>query len=95
MKIAPRSPWQNPYCERLIGSIRRDVLDHVIILNEPHLRRVLLASITYYHRFRTHLALEMDCPEPERSSRLKSARRLPCLKLGAFITIMSDRRRDG
>ena len=62
--IAPQSPWQNPYCERLIGSIRRDVLDHVIILNEHHLRRVLLAYITYYHRFRTHLALEMDCPKP-------------------------------
>jgi transposase InsO family protein len=64
VKIAPRSPWQNPYCERLIGSIRRDVLDHVIILNERHLKRVLTAYIAYYHRFRTHLSLEMDCPHP-------------------------------
>jgi putative transposase len=64
VKIAPRSPWQNPYCERLIGSIRRDVLDQVIVLNERHLKRVLTAYITYYHRFRTHLALEMDCPHP-------------------------------
>jgi putative transposase len=64
VKIAPRSPWQNPYCERLIGSIRRDVLDHVIVLNERHLRRVLMSYIAYYHRFRTHLALEMDCPTP-------------------------------
>jgi hypothetical protein len=62
--IAPRSPWQNPYCERLIGSIRRDVLDHVIVLNDRHLKRVLSAYIAYYHRFRTHLALEMDCPHP-------------------------------
>jgi putative transposase len=64
VKIAPHSPWQHPSCERLLGSIRREVLEHVILLNEHHLRRVLLAYITYYHRFRTHLALEMDCPEP-------------------------------
>ena len=64
VKIAPRSPWQNPYCERLIGSIRRDALDHIIVLNERHLRRVLTAYMAYYHRFRTHLSLEMDCPYP-------------------------------
>jgi putative transposase len=64
VKIAPRSPWQNPYCERVIGSIRRDVLDHVIVLNDRHLQRVLSAYIVYYHRFRTHLSLEMDCPYP-------------------------------
>jgi transposase InsO family protein len=64
IKIAPHSPWQNPYCERLIGSIRRDVLAHVIVLNEQHLRRVLTAYISYYLRFRTHLSLDMDCPQP-------------------------------
>ncbi len=64
VKIAPRSPWQNPHCERVIGSIRRDVLDHVIVLNDRHLKRVLSAYIAYYHRFRTHLSLEMDCPHP-------------------------------
>ena len=64
VKIAPHSPWQNPYCERLIGSIRREVLDQVIVLNEQHLRRVLTAYISYYHRFRTHLSLDMDCPHP-------------------------------
>jgi putative transposase len=64
VRIAPRSPWQNPYVERVIGSIRRDVLDHVIVLNEPHLRRLLTDYLTYYHRFRTHLALAMDCPVP-------------------------------
>jgi putative transposase len=61
---APQSPWQNPYVERLIGSIRREVLDHMIILNERHLRRVLHAYLGYYHRWRTHLSLTMDCPHP-------------------------------
>lgn len=62
--IAPHSPWQNPYVERLIGSIRCEVLDHVIVLHEPHLRRILTGYFQYYHRFRTHLSLAMDCPEP-------------------------------
>jgi putative transposase len=62
--IAPRSPWQNPYVERLIGSIRRDCLDHVIVLHERHLRRLLTEYFQYYHRWRTHLALETDCPVP-------------------------------
>jgi transposase InsO family protein len=62
VKIAPRSPWQNPYCERVIGSIRRDALDHVIVLNERHLRRVLRSYLVYYHHWRTHLSLEMDTP---------------------------------
>jgi transposase InsO family protein len=62
VKIAPRSPWQNPYCERVIGSIRRDALDHVIVLNERHLRRVLQSYFDYYHHWRTHLSLEMDTP---------------------------------
>lgn len=62
--IAPRSPWQNPYVERLIGSIRRECLDHVIVLNERHLQRLLAHYFAYYHRWRTHLSLAMDCPEP-------------------------------
>ena len=64
MLTAPRSPWQNPYVERLIGSIRRDCLDHVIVLNERHLKRVLSSYFDYYHRWRTHLSLEMDAPDP-------------------------------
>jgi transposase InsO family protein len=60
---AARSPWQNPYCERLIGSIRRECLDHTIVLNERHLKRVLTDYFHYYHRWRTHQALEMDSPE--------------------------------
>ena len=61
---APRSPWQNPYVERLIGSIRRDCLDHVIIFNERHLRRVLSSYFPYHHDTRTHLSLGKDCPRP-------------------------------
>jgi transposase InsO family protein len=62
--IAPRSPWQNPYVERLIGTIRRECLDHVIILHKRHLRRLLAAYFQYYHHWRTHRALDMDCPLP-------------------------------
>jgi transposase InsO family protein len=61
---APRSPWQNPYVERLIGSIRRECLDHVIILSERHLRRVLSSYFQYHHDARTHLSLDKDCPRP-------------------------------
>jgi len=61
---APQSPWQNAYAERLIGSIRRECLDHVIVLSEDHLRRVLRSYFSYYHGWRTHLSLDMDCPEP-------------------------------
>ncbi|MDQ3172913.1 MAG: integrase core domain-containing protein [Acidobacteriota bacterium] len=60
---APRSPWQNPYVERLMGSIRRECLDHVIVVNESSLRRILKSYFHYYERSRTHLALEKDAPE--------------------------------
>jgi putative transposase len=60
---APRSPWQNAYVERVIGSIRRECLDHVIVINESHLRRVLFSYLDYYHRSRTHLSLDKDCPD--------------------------------
>ena len=62
--IAPRSPWENPYVERLIGSIRRECLDHAIVLHERHLRRLLAEYFHYYHCWRTHRALDMDCPRP-------------------------------
>jgi putative transposase len=60
---AARSPWQNPFAERLIGSIRRDCLDHVIVLSERHLRHVLTGYFAYYHRTRTHLSLTKDAPD--------------------------------
>jgi transposase InsO family protein len=61
---AARSPWQSPYVERLIGTLRRDCLDHVIILSETHLRRIVRGYLGYYHSCRTHLSLEKDSPEP-------------------------------
>ena len=60
---APRSPWQNPYVERLIGSVRRECLDHSIILNERHLRRILGSYLDYYHGSRTHLSIGKDTPD--------------------------------
>jgi putative transposase len=60
----PRSPWQRAYVERVIGSIRRECLDHVIVLHETSLRRVLGSYFDYYHRSRTHLSLSKDSPEP-------------------------------
>ena len=60
---APRSPWQNAFVERVIGSIRRDCLDHVIVLNDRHLKGILTRYFGYYHRWRTHLSLGMDSPE--------------------------------
>src|SRR6266480_1359006 len=59
---APQSPWQNAYLERLIGSIRRECLDHVIVLNETGLGRVLKSYFAYYEQFRTHLSLGKDAP---------------------------------
>ena len=60
---APRSPWQNAYVERIIGSIRRECLDHVVIFNERYLRRVLSSYFRYHHEARTHLSLDKDCPQ--------------------------------
>ena len=62
MPIAPRSPWQNPYVERVIGSILRECLDHMIVLNEQHLRRIIASYLRYYHAARTHLSLQKDAP---------------------------------
>jgi transposase InsO family protein len=60
---APASPWQNAYAERLIGSIRRELLDHVVVLNEQHLRRLLKTYVDYYNQWRTHRSLEGDAPD--------------------------------
>jgi putative transposase len=62
--IAPRSPWQTPYVERLIGRIRRECLEHVVILHERHLQHILTDYLSYDHRWRTHRSLAMACPEP-------------------------------
>src|SRR4029453_4142883 len=64
LPLWPASPWQNPYAERLIGSVRRECLNHVIVLGERHLRRLLFAYLLYYHGARSHLSLEKDAPTP-------------------------------
>ena len=64
VRIAPQAPWQNPYCERVIGSIRRKCLDRVIILNEVHLMRIFTSYFDYYHRSRTHLSLNRNARMP-------------------------------
>ena len=61
---ARKSPWQNPYVERVIGSIRRECTDHIIALGERHLVRILLRYAAYYNRDRCHLHLERNAPEP-------------------------------
>jgi putative transposase len=60
---AARSPWQNPFAERLVGSIRRECLDHVLVLSERHLRHILTRYFVYYHHSRTHLSLTKDAPD--------------------------------
>ena len=60
--IAPASPWQNGYAERLIGSIRRECLDHIVVLSETHLRRILQTYARYYNNIRTHWSLNKDSP---------------------------------
>ena len=61
---AARSPWQNPYVERMIGSIRRECLDHLVVLNERQLRRILSEYIAYYNKVRPHQSLDGNPPEP-------------------------------
>jgi putative transposase len=73
---APRSPWQNAFVERLIGSIRRECLDHVVVVSQRHLCRLLKSYLAYYHRSRTHLALAKDSPEPR-----------PIMRWGEIISI--------
>jgi transposase InsO family protein len=70
--IAPRSPWQNGYAERHIGSIRRECLDHVVVIGELHLRRILNAYGRYYNEVRTHRSLDKDAPV-SRSTQLTGA----------------------
>jgi putative transposase len=81
---AARSPWQNPFAERLIGSIRRECLDHVVVLGERHLRRTLTAYVAYYHRARTHLALDKDAPDVRPIELPEAGRILPIPEVGGL-----------
>ena len=77
--IAPRSPWQNGHAERLIGSIRRECLDHIVVFSEAHLRRILAAYAVYYNEVRTHLSLGKDSPRHRPIQRLGQLAAQPIL----------------
>src|SRR5438128_6868650 len=81
---APHRPWQNPFAERLIGSIRRECLNHVLVLGERHLRRTLARYFAYYHRARTHLALDKDAPHGRRIERPELGRVIPIREVGGL-----------
>ena len=81
---APRSPWQNPYAERVIGSIRRECLDHMIVLGERHLRRILASYFDYYHGARTHLSLYKDTPERRLAQRPEQGRIIELNRVGGL-----------
>ena len=77
--IAPHSPWQSGYAERLIGSIRRECLDHSVVFGEGHLRRILRTYAAYYNDVRTHLALEKNAPVPRTVQRIGQITAVPLL----------------
>ena len=77
--ISARSPWQNGYAERLIGSIRRDCLDHVVVFGERHLRHLLHSYEKYYNGIRTHLSLHKDAPVPRKVQAVGRVLSLPIL----------------
>ncbi len=66
VRTAPQSPWQNPFSERVIGSLRHELLDHVIVLGENHLRRLVSGYLAYYHQARPHLSLDRNSPIPRK-----------------------------
>ncbi len=84
IRIAPRSPWQNCYAERVIGSIRRECLNHVIVVNEKHLRRILKAYFRYYHESRIHLSLDKDAPQSRVIHANKSERIIQIPQVGGL-----------
>jgi putative transposase len=91
---AARSPWQNPFAERLIGSIRRECLNHVLVLGERHLHRILARYFSYYHRARTHLALDKDAPDGRAVDSPRRAGSCSFRKSAVCTTATSARRRN-
>ena len=81
---APRSPWQNPYAERMIGTLRRACVDHVIVLGAEHLRGIVGRFLDYYHRERTHQGLERNSPEPREIERPSKGRVLALPRVGGL-----------
>ena len=84
--IAPASPWQNGFAERLIGSIRRECVDHIVVGGEGHLRRILRAYAHYYNTIRTHRSLDKDAPAFRCVERVGTSRHMQ--SSAAFSTIM-------
>jgi transposase InsO family protein len=82
--IAPRAPWQNAFVERVIGSIRRECLDHVIVLSEAHLGRVLRAYLAYYNTARPHQSLDNNSPHPRVVERQPCSRIIAIPQVGGF-----------
>jgi len=82
--ISTRSPCQNCYAERMIGSIRRECLNHVIVINEWHLRRILKSCFSYYHGWRTHLSLDKDTPESRPVQDLQAGRIIQVREVGGL-----------
>ena len=76
---APVSPWQNGFAERLIGSIRRECLDHIVVFGEAHLRRILRFYASYYNKVRTHRSLDKDAPASRPVQRTGSIKSFPIL----------------
>jgi transposase InsO family protein len=85
--IAPGSPWQNAFAERLIGSIRRECVDHMVVLGEAHLRRVLNSYARYYNESRIHRSLNKDAPFPRAIERLGVTTSRP---VAVFITNIAE-----
>jgi transposase InsO family protein len=81
---APRSPWQRAYVERVIGTLRRECLDHVIVINEESLRRILRLYLDYYHHSRTHLSLDKDTPESRPVQRPEAGRIVAIPEVGGL-----------
>ena len=81
---APRSPWENPYVERLVGSIRRECLDHIMVGNQRSLRRILRDYFAYYEHSRTHLALAKDAPEPRAVEKPEQGRIVSIAQVGGL-----------
>jgi hypothetical protein len=82
--ISARSPWQNCYAERIIGSIRRECLNHVIVINAWHLRRIPKSYFAYYHLSRTHLSLDKDAPESRPIQDLQAGRIIQIREVGGL-----------
>ena len=84
VKIAPESPWQNPYAERVIGSIRRECLDHFIIFNEKHLLKILGEYVEYYNNCRAHLSLNKNSPMPREVEKPNKGKIVAIPKVGGL-----------